>query len=94
MSTIKERELDVPFRLGDDYFIESKKCQPFYEVPLFREFDFRWATQAEIKLSDFPHRVVGIFRRCEGGHINGVFTYKLDLEEYGKEYKPRVQETP
>lgn len=93
MSDIKERKLDVPFKVGNDYFIESKRNLPFYEVPLYlTNYPVRWRTESELSLPEFNNCVVGIFRKCSHWPCGGVFTYKLDVKESQKNYKPSVQE--
>lgn len=78
------RKLDVPYKLGTDYFIDSRQNMPFYLVPLYKEIEVRLVKENE--LPGDPHYIVGIFRKT-GGTSDGIFTYKLDLDESKRDYR-------
>lgn len=83
------RKLDVPYKLGEDYFIDSKLNVPFYQVPLYREIEVKWVKENELNVdpNTDPNCVIGIFRKTAGAP-GEVFTYKLCLEESKRNYKP------
>lgn len=82
------RKLDVPYKLGNDYFIDSKLNVPFYEVPLYKEIEVKWAKEIDLSLDTYC--VVGIFRKT-GRTPDGVFTYKLDIDESKRNYRPNCR---
>lgn len=85
------RKLDIPYKIGNDYFIDSMICAPFYLVSLRKEINVSWRSENEGLPSD-EVCVKGFFRKCGGGPRGGIYTYKLDLDKSKMEYKPIIQE--
>jgi len=75
---------DKPFRIGDDYFIMSKRNVPEYHF-VFPNIIVAYATDKSPAQAAAASPKIAIFTRCEGKQPRkGFYFYKIDLERSRK----------